>query len=87
MEATVYLLCSITAVLVTIFLWRGYRRSRSRLLLHAGSCFAWLVLSNALLFVDRILLPGMDLALWPTVAAIIGMTTLLVAMVLQGDEA
>jgi hypothetical protein len=85
MEAAVYALCSLTATLVAWFLWRGYRRSRSRLLLNAGICFAWLAASNITLFVDKILLPNVDLTWWRTAAAIVGMATLLVAMTQEGE--
>lgn len=87
MEAAVYLLCLLTSFLVTLFLLRGYARSKNRLLLFAGLCFTWLMVSNGLLFVDRILLPDIDLAMWRTAAAALGMATLLFAMILEGDDA
>ncbi len=86
MEPAVYLLCAVTALLAAIFLWRGYARSRLKLLLHAGICFAFLALSNVLLFIDRVVLPQVDLSLWPTIAAILGMVTLLVSMTLDGER-
>jgi hypothetical protein len=87
MEAAVYILCAITALLVAVFLLRGYARSRRRLLLHAGLCFAFLMVSNVLLFVDRIVLPDIDLSLWPTLAAMLGMGVLLCGMIFDGDSA
>jgi CHASE2 domain-containing sensor protein len=87
MEAAVYILCAITALLVAIVLLRGFARSRRRLLLHAGLCFSCLMLSNVLLFVDRIVLPDIDLSLWPTLAALLGMGILLCAMIFDGDHA
>jgi hypothetical protein len=85
MEAAVYLLCFLTAAIVSVFLWRGYRRSKSRLLLNASLCFGWLAVSDFLLFVDRILLPEVDLTWWRTGAAIVGMATLLLSMTQEGD--
>lgn len=59
----VYLLGAIVTVTCAILLLRGYARSRSRLLLWSGLCFAGLTVSNVFLFVDLVLL-GADFSLY-----------------------
>jgi hypothetical protein len=54
----VYLLGAIVTAMCAVLLLRGFMRSRSRLLLWSGLCFAGLTLSNGLLFVDLVLLPS-----------------------------
>jgi hydrogenase/urease accessory protein HupE len=50
-----------------VLLIRGYRRSRSRLLLWCALCFVGLALNNLLLVIDLLLLPDTDLSLLRTV--------------------
>ena len=64
MALTVYLLCAVASLLCAVLLWRGYRASRARLLFWAALCFFILVLTNSLLFVDFIIFPQIDLAVW-----------------------
>jgi len=60
MAATVYLLCTATALLCSVLLFRGYRKSRVRLLFWSGICFAVLVADNLFLFLDRIVFTQVD---------------------------
>jgi hypothetical protein len=53
----VYLLGALTCLLCAVLLLRGYLRGRRRLLLWSGLCFSGLTVSNALLFIDLVLLP------------------------------
>ncbi|MEX0908871.1 MAG: DUF5985 family protein [Gemmatimonadaceae bacterium] len=48
----VYLLCALTSLACTVLLLRSYLRTRVRLLLWSGLCFAGLALNNALLVLD-----------------------------------
>jgi hypothetical protein len=57
MAEAVYILCALTSVACAVLLLRAYKRTQSRLLLWSGLCFVGLVLNNALLFVDLVLLP------------------------------
>ena len=61
MEGTAYVLCAITALACGVLLLRGYRRSRSRLLLWVGLFFLALVAENVILFVDLVVIPEVDL--------------------------
>jgi hypothetical protein len=60
MPAAVYLLCFLTSVICTLLLFKGYRKSRTRLLLWTSLCFVGMALNNAILFVDRVVLTKGD---------------------------
>ncbi|AKF05694.1 DUF5985 family protein [Sandaracinus amylolyticus] len=77
----VYLLCAATSLTCAVLLVRGYRGSRSRLLLWSSICFVSLALNNILLFVDFLLGPNYDLSLWRTVIAAIGMAILVYGLI------
>ena len=81
MESAVYILCAATALACAVLLLRGYRTSRVRLLLWTGLFFAALAIENGLLFVDRIVVPDTDLALWRASVALIGVCLLLFGMI------
>lgn len=77
----VYALCSLTSILCTVLLLRGYSRSGVRLLLWSGLCFAGLALNNILLFVDLRVLPEVDLSLVRTIPAVLGLAVLIYGLV------
>ena len=82
----VYLLGAIVTATCAILLLRGYARSRSRLLLWSGLCFAGLTLSNALLFVDLVLLPGtQSLYMWRLSTAAGAMLLLVYGLVFESE--
>lgn len=60
-EATVYFLCFASSTLCFYLLLSAFRRRQERLLLWSSLCFSLLALNNLLVFVDIILLPGVDL--------------------------
>jgi hypothetical protein len=57
MEGLVSTVGALIAALCAVLLLRAYVRVRRRLLLWSGLCFAGLTVSNALVFVDLVLLP------------------------------
>ena len=63
MAETVYLLCAVASLFCAILLFRSYREARTRLLMWSTLCFVGLALNNILLFVDRVLVPDVDMAL------------------------
>lgn len=81
MAESVYALCAATSVLCAVLLIRGYRATRARLLFWSSLCFAGLAVDNVLLFVGLILLPNIDLFLWRSTAALIGMSVLLFGLI------
>src|ERR1044071_127341 len=64
MAETIYILCTATALMCCILLFRGYGQTRVRLLFWSGLCFAMLTLENVFLFLDRIIFPNVDLTPW-----------------------
>src|SRR5688500_13990393 len=62
MAAVVYTLCIATALSCCVLLIRGYIRSRARLLLWSGLCFAMLTLENLVLFIDQVVIPAIDIS-------------------------
>jgi hypothetical protein len=57
MAATIYTLCALVSLLCAFLLLRAHARSRYRLLLWSGFCFAGLTFNNVLLIADKIFLP------------------------------
>jgi hydrogenase/urease accessory protein HupE len=81
MGETVYALCAATSALCAILLFRGYRRSRTRMLFWSSLCFVALAVNNILLFIDLIVVPQIDLFMWRTSAALLGMCLLLYGLI------
>lgn len=77
----IYALCALTSIVCAVLLVRGYRRSRVRLLFWSAWCFAGLALNNVLLIVDLRILPQVDLEIWRTVPAVIGVALLVYGLV------
>jgi len=59
----VYVLCMLTSLFCAFLLFRSYRAQRSSLLLWSTLCFVGLALGSALLVVDMIIFPDVDLRL------------------------
>jgi hypothetical protein len=83
MAETVYILCALTSVACAVLLLRGYSRSGMRLLLWSGLCFVALAVSNMVLFVDLVVVPGpeVDLSVWRSSIALVGVATLLYGLI------
>lgn len=81
MANIVYALCCLTALACSALLLRGYWRMRARLLLWAGVCFTLLALNNALVFVDMVTMPEIDLSFWRTLPALAGVGALIYGLV------
>jgi len=77
----VYALCAITSVACAWLLLRSWARSRVRLLLWSGLCFAGLALNNILLFIDVRVLPEIDLSVWRTIPAVIAVLVLIFGLI------
>ncbi len=85
MAALTYSLCALAALLCTVLLISGYRRSGYKLLLWSGLCFAGLTLNNLLLVMDKVLLPDADLSVWRSLTALSGMTVLLYGLIWETE--
>ena len=85
MAGLVYLLGALVTALCAVLLLRGYARSRSRLLLWSGLCFAGLTVSNSLLFVDLQIIPEVNLYMWRLGTAAGAMLLLVYGLVFESE--
>jgi hypothetical protein len=81
MASVVYALCALTSGLCAVLLWRAYRASRARLLLWSSLSFIGLACNNLLLFVDLVVVPSVDLALYRSLMAAISVLVLLMGLI------
>ena len=88
MAEGIYSLCALTSLACTLLLFRGYLRTRHRVLLWSGACFAFLSINNVLLVVDKIIFYERDMPLlyqarlW---AALIALLLLLYGLIYERD--
>jgi hypothetical protein len=75
----VYTLCAVLSVACAGLLLRAWTASRSRLLLWSGICFAWLAVSNVLLFVDLAVIGDTTDLRWARSATFLAGTATLLA--------
>lgn len=59
--AAVYILCFLTSSACAWLLGRGYRRTRTRLLLWSSLCFLLLAANNLVLVLDVLVFPDVNL--------------------------
>jgi hypothetical protein len=85
MAAIIYTLCSLTALLCAVMLLMAYYRSRYRLLLWSGLCFAGLTLNNLLLVFDKLVFPDVDFSLWRSITVLIAMAVLLFGLIWDAE--
>lgn len=79
--SAVYLFCTAMSLLCALLLLREFRRSRLRLLLWSGASFCVFAATNALLFVDLVLLPNVDLSLYRDAGTLLGIALLLYGLI------
>lgn len=81
MAGLIYGLCALTALLCSILLLAAYRRSRYRLLLWSGLCFAGLTANNLLLIADKLVFPLTDLSAPRSMVALLSLSLLLFGLI------
>ena len=86
METAVYALCALTAIACAVLLAQSFARTRARLLFWAALCFTGLALNNILLFVDKVIAPDVDLSVWRTLPAFLGVTALVYGLIWEADR-
>jgi hypothetical protein len=86
MAAAVYVLCTLTSVACAWLLLRSYARTHVPLLLWSGLCFVGLTLNNAVLFVDKVVRPDVDMALLRLLPALAGLLLLLFGLVWERER-
>ena len=86
MAAVVYILGTLVTLLCSVLLLRAYSKARTPLLLWSGLCFTLLTLSNALLFIDLIVLPHeINLYVWRLGSAALGMLMLIYGLIFESE--
>lgn len=86
MAAFIYTLCTITCLVATLLLLRGWRQTRSPLLVWSGVCFAGLTLSNLLLVLDRTIYSvSADLSTERLASAFIALLVLVIGLIWESD--
>lgn len=86
MAGIVYILGSLIMLACGILLMRGYVRGRQRLLLWSSLCFFGLSVSNALVFLDLVVLPNVDLYPARLSAAAVSTLLLLYGLIWEGER-
>jgi hypothetical protein len=81
MAAASYVLCLVTAVACALLLGRAYRQTGSRLLVWSALCFWGLSMTNALVFVDLVLVPDRNLYGARLATGVVSIAVLLYGMV------
>jgi hypothetical protein len=80
----VYILCTITSLVCTVMLFRGYKISGFRLLLWSALCFAALTVENVMLYLDLVILKDIEdisLVVWRKVPGLVGVCLILYGLV------
>lgn len=85
MTGIVFVLCALTSLACAVLLLRGYFRTRVRLLLWTGLCFAGLFINNLLLIVDS-RTPNVDLSVWRSLPAVAGLAILVYGLIWDADK-
>lgn len=81
MSYIVSVLCAITSLVCTMLLFRSARKGASPLIVWTAICFLALTVGNVLLFVDLVLVPGVDLSVWRTWVSFVGGSLLLFGLI------
>jgi hypothetical protein len=76
------MLTSMACAGLLLFAWR---RSRYRLLLWSGLCFAGLTLNNLALVIDKVVVPDIDLSIWRASLALLAMVVLLYGLIWESE--
>ena len=79
----VYVLGTLVCLLCAVFLLTAYLRVQNRLLLWSGICFVGLTCSNALVFIDLVVLPKIDLYTYRLAIAAIAMLFLVYGLIFE----
>ena len=86
MAALIYVLGVLVTGVSSTLLLASYVRVRRRFLLWSGLCFAGLAASNALLVIDLVLLPEVNLYVWRLAVAAGAMLVLVYGLVWESEK-
>jgi hypothetical protein len=79
----IYILCTLTSVGCAVLLWRGYRKTRQRLLWWSALSFAGLAVSNVFLFLDLTVFPDIDFVPLRNVTTLVAIIVLLYGLIFE----
>ncbi len=85
MGSIIYFLCALTSLGAAALLWRGFRRTRQRLLYWSALCFAILAVSNGLLILDLVVLPDVYLLTSRSIVTQIALLVLIYGLIFESD--
>jgi hypothetical protein len=85
MSMLIYALCALTALFCASMLIKAYYQSRYRLLLWGSLCFIGLTVNNALLMVDKLVLPEVNLLTWRLLVALFALLVLLYGIIWDAE--
>lgn len=78
-------LAVLTSIACMALLFRAHVKTGVRLLLWSALCFVCLSVNNTLLFIDLIVLPGLDLRMYRLTAAFVGVLFLLYGFIWETE--
>jgi hypothetical protein len=84
--SVVYALCAAASLLCVGLLARSWRQTRAALLMWSLVCFVGLAANNLVLFVDKVIVTGADLAVWRALPAAIGIAALIYGLVRETER-
>ncbi len=85
MGSIIYLLCALTCLGAAVLLWRGYRRSRQRLLYWSSLCFFIMAVSNGILILDLVIFPDVNLLPWRNLVNQAALLVLIYGLIFESD--
>ena len=85
MEPVLNLAGALIAFLCAILLYRGYRRSSARLLMWSAVCFFGWAIENVVLFIDRNVVPDIDLMLVRHFIGALAISCLVIGLILESE--
>lgn len=86
MATAVYVLCALASLLAAGLVLRAFLATRQRLLFWTAACFAGLAANNLILFIDKVVAPDVDLSLWRSLPALLGLLALLYGLIWETSE-
>ena len=85
MGSIIYFLCALTSLGAAALHWRGFRRTRQRLLYWSALCFAIMAVSNGLLILDLVVLPDVYLLTSRSIVTQIALLVLIYGLIFESD--
>lgn len=81
MAEIVYILCALASLACAVIVFRSFREQRSRMLLLVTLCFVGMAINGAILVIDLVVWPEMDLRLARTLVAYVSLLGFLFGLI------